>query len=287
MRRLLVLFFAFFCGLIGINAQMVTHVVKKGETVKSIAKKYGVDISDIIHENMDARNGIRVGMILYIPASNLSVIGTDQKKNKNVKVAKQKRSKKTKVNTLSPTQTYGNALVASPQKEKKSLKPKITAKKKLEQEMGKRDISGNISSKRISSFSSLGLTFGNYFGDDIVGMTYGLQGQYFLPNRIGVTLGVGTNYGVLEGESDADIDIRIGPSYVYPLTNNLYVMGTACYTLTLAKRNGASGSVSGANIIPTLGYSFGKIMVAANGILRWRSGGSIGIGAYISVAYSF
>lgn len=134
-----------------------------------------------------------------------------------------------------------------------------------------------------SDFTSVALTFGSDF-TDLVGMTYGIQGQYFLDNGFGATLTVGANYGL---EDDADIAFRVGPSYVYPLTNMFYVMGTACYTLTLADYKGNTGTVSGVSVIPTVGMSFNHIKVGINGDLHWRNGGNFGAGAYISVGYSF
>lgn len=283
MRRLLLLFAVIILGTMSVNAQMVTHVVKKGESVKSIAKKYGVGISDIENENFEVRNGLFVGMILNIPTQNLTGKTTDK-----MKVKKEKKSQRDKsyLNNDNLIKNNDNSLAVKSKNGNNKVKYKSNNVNKQSYDVTKRNVTKASPSEKTVGFSSIGLTFGNYFGDDIVGMTYGLQGQYFLQNRLGVTIGVGTNYGLLEGESDADIDIRLGPSYVYPLTSNLYVMGTACYTVTLAKRNGASGTVSGANIIPTIGYSFGKIKVAANGIVRWRNGGSFGIGAFASICYS-
>lgn len=283
MRRLLLLFAVVVFGIISVNAQMITHVVKKGETVKSIAKKYGVGISDILNENIEAGNGIFVGMILNIPVQNLR--GKDIGKKK-VKMVKKSHSDKRDNNNDASILPNDISIVNVSNKGNIKVRSKSNNVNTQSFDVAKRNFKKDSPSNPNAGFSSIGLTFGNYFGDDIVEMTYGLQGQYFLPNRFGVTLGVGTNYGLLEGESDADIDIRLGPSYVFPLTSNLYVMGTACYTVTLAKRNGASGTVSGANIIPTIGYSFGKIKVAANGIVRWRNGGSFGIGAFASICYS-
>ena len=133
-----------------------------------------------------------------------------------------------------------------------------------------------------SDFTSVALTFGSDFSK-LVGMTYGIQGQYFPCNGFGATLAVGMNYGL---EEDADVMFRVGPSYVYPLTNMFYVMGTACYTLTLAEYQGNSGTVSGISVIPTIGMSFNRIKVGVNVDLRWRNGGNFGAGTYLSVGYS-
>ncbi len=51
------------------DQQYVSHTVEKGETVYSIAKKYGVEESAITKLNPDARESIYEGLILIVPAS--------------------------------------------------------------------------------------------------------------------------------------------------------------------------------------------------------------------------
>ena len=46
-----------------------THKVEKGETVYSIAKKYGVSEEAIYRLNPDAKNGITSSSVLIIPAA--------------------------------------------------------------------------------------------------------------------------------------------------------------------------------------------------------------------------
>lgn len=50
----------------GLNAQEI-HEVKNGETLYSISKKYGVNISDIVKANPKAKRGLRNGMSIVIP----------------------------------------------------------------------------------------------------------------------------------------------------------------------------------------------------------------------------
>ena len=50
----------------GINAQEI-HEVKRGETLYSVSKKYGVTISDIVKANPKAERGLRNGMSIVIP----------------------------------------------------------------------------------------------------------------------------------------------------------------------------------------------------------------------------
>ena len=54
------------CMSFGINAQEI-HEVKRGETLYSVSKKYGVTISDIVKANPKTERGLRNGMSIVIP----------------------------------------------------------------------------------------------------------------------------------------------------------------------------------------------------------------------------
>lgn len=77
MRLMAVIAIAFF-STIYVTAQSVRyHVVKEGETLTSIAKKYSVKKSDIVSMNPDAAKEIFAGMELQIP-SGKSLIYSDE-----------------------------------------------------------------------------------------------------------------------------------------------------------------------------------------------------------------
>jgi membrane-bound lytic murein transglycosylase D len=57
-----------------------THKVKKGESIYTIAKQYGVDISQLKKENNLRRNKIVVGQILKIPSKSQSAVHQPQSK---------------------------------------------------------------------------------------------------------------------------------------------------------------------------------------------------------------
>jgi len=67
-------------GTTNTNKQSFTiHVVKKGETLYSISKKYNVTINDITKFNSEANNGLQIGQKLNIPTN------TPVKEKENVK----------------------------------------------------------------------------------------------------------------------------------------------------------------------------------------------------------
>lgn len=50
------------------NIQTRKHVVKKGETIYSISKKYGLNVNDVLKANRNLSNSnIRIGQLLLIP----------------------------------------------------------------------------------------------------------------------------------------------------------------------------------------------------------------------------
>lgn len=251
------LFFSFALMLASLSMSAQTsksHIVQRGETIESVANKYGISISDLQQANPSTRDYFYAGMKLVIPHKT-NMQNTSQTQSSN-------SSNRTVITTPSSAKTKNNQI--------KTIKQKV-------------HIPTFHSELDGSDFTSVALTFGSDF-TDLVGMTYGIQGQYFLDNGLGATLTVGANYGL---EDDADIMFRLGPSYVYPVTNMFYVMGTACYTLTMGDYNGNTGTVSGVSVIPTIGLSFNHIKVGINGDLHWRNGGDFGIGAYLSIGYSF
>lgn len=63
--------------------QTVTHKVKKGETIYGISKSYGISIDQLIEMNPAARDGLKTGQVLTLPAE-----GADtQESAKSVKPA--------------------------------------------------------------------------------------------------------------------------------------------------------------------------------------------------------
>lgn len=251
------LFFLFILMLASLSMSAQTnqsHTVQRGETIESVAKKYGISVNDLQQANPSAKDYFYAGMKLVIPH-------------------------KTNMQNTTQTQSSNSSnrvVITVPSSAKTKNDPIKTTKQKVQMPTFYSDLDG-------SDFTSVALTFGSDF-TDLVGMTYGIQGQYFLGNGLGATITVGANYGL---EDDADIMFRLGPSYVYPVTNMFYVMGTACYTLTIGDYNGNTGTVSGVSIIPTIGLSFNRIKVGFNGDFHWRNGGDFGIGAYLSIGYSF
>ena len=69
---------------ITLSAQTKVHTVQRGETVASVAKKYGVSVDDLKKANPNINNFFYVGMTLTIPTAKPATQITSQEKGKTV-----------------------------------------------------------------------------------------------------------------------------------------------------------------------------------------------------------
>lgn len=243
-------------------AQTTTsYTVQRGETLESVAKKYGISVDELQQANPLTKEYFYSGMKLTIPSKSTSV----QTQSPNL-------STPSRVNTVAKHPVTSSRVSSL-------TSPRQSSEKSIKKEAKRVSRHSNIKG---SDFTSAGVILG-YDISKLVGLVYGVRGQYFLNNKLGATLDMGFNYGV----SDPDIQIKLGPSYVYPLNDKFYLMGTACYTLTVANYEGNHGAVSGISIIPTAGISIKKFKIGLNLDLRWRNGGGVGAGIFCNVGYSF
>ena len=67
MKRLFITFILFTIAYCVFSQNTVTHIVQRAETIQSIAKTYGVSVTDIQNANSDVKNVLYVGMKLSIP----------------------------------------------------------------------------------------------------------------------------------------------------------------------------------------------------------------------------
>ena len=75
-----IIFFIVGCGSVA-QQQYKSHAVQQGETVYSIAKKYGVSEETIYNLNPDTRRELKVNSVLIVPSNNLISSGSS---NKNI-----------------------------------------------------------------------------------------------------------------------------------------------------------------------------------------------------------
>jgi LysM repeat protein len=75
------------CGSIA-QQQHKSHSVKKGETVYSIAKEYGISEETLYNLNPDAKNGLKVNSVLIIPSNSVISSGTNSNNYRDHKVKK-------------------------------------------------------------------------------------------------------------------------------------------------------------------------------------------------------
>jgi membrane-bound lytic murein transglycosylase D len=109
----------------------VTHKVKKGETIHSIAKRYGMTIKQIMTSNSLKNNKVKIGQILMVDTETVSAKSTknDTKYKLNARNSDKKTDAK-KVNGKKSNSKASAKLKASKKsKTSSSSKNKVSAKK--------------------------------------------------------------------------------------------------------------------------------------------------------------
>lgn len=96
MKYIVTIFFLFLCFSSSILGQ-VTHKIKAGETIESIAKKYGISTSDLLEANPKAKSFTFTGMELTIP-------GTETKKETHISTTSAKASTQTSFDDIHKSQ---------------------------------------------------------------------------------------------------------------------------------------------------------------------------------------
>ncbi len=97
MRKLLVCLIAGFA--LSISAQETkTHIIQRGETIESIAKKYGISEADLKEANPDIKKFYYAGMSIVIPVKAVAV--------ESKSVGSQPYQKRQKVNTAKSNPSY-------------------------------------------------------------------------------------------------------------------------------------------------------------------------------------
>lgn len=64
---------------VSVFAQAVVHTVQRGETLESIAQKYGVTAQDLLNANPDAKEYLYTGMKISIPTVQKTVANNEEK----------------------------------------------------------------------------------------------------------------------------------------------------------------------------------------------------------------
>src|SRR5690606_26289333 len=57
-----------------LDGKFLLHTVKPGETLFSLARNYQLKFDDILDENTEAKEGLKVGMVLKIPTQKVNTI---------------------------------------------------------------------------------------------------------------------------------------------------------------------------------------------------------------------
>lgn len=163
------------------QTSVVTHTIERGETLESIAEKYGVTKEAILQANAAATQFTYVGMELQIPVSQAHPTENEATtQNANDQVLLHPLADNTKSDLPAPSND------ASP-----SLTP--------------------------SNFSQFRITYSGDFDHFDKGV-YAIGGSYFSDSGWGGNFTYGTNLGLVDS-SISIMFFEIGPSYAYTYNN--------------------------------------------------------------------
>lgn len=163
----------------------IKHVVDRGETLASIAKRYSTTESQIIQLNPNARQFIYVGMELVIPQIEKQV--------------------QTKQQIEEPTD---KPLVESTLQHNENPTPKAVSSKP------------HSATYSASDFTSYGISYFAPFDNADQGF-YMLGGEVYYDNGWGIDMKIGFNYGLVNKDY-AGCAFLIGPTYGYAYNKLLF-----------------------------------------------------------------
>lgn len=194
MKRILLS--AFFMLSLSVYAQTVnTHVVGRGETIETVAQKYGISVADLQKANPDTKEYFFAGMKLTIPA-------------RTSNPATSYRS--TTPNTVTAPTDY----TSSPAPSYDSEKTKVS-----------RSSDVNFEEKRFAGANFTCTSFDNF--ED--GSHYGFQTNCLnLENSLfGFTFGFGYNFGLVDVDYST-LEIVLGPNVSYPVNQYISLVLPVC-----------------------------------------------------------
>lgn len=199
------------------------HKIEKGETVESIAQKYGVTVDDIKKANPNAGNYFYVGMSLKIPR----------------KVSEE-------------ATTEGNTAIESTpvlhEKENTEIAGKSLDSNPLIHHTENVDVSKNnnnsISKIDPYDFGYWGFTYNAPFENADLGAYYIEQHVFHTGSGWGVEWGLGANYGLVDSDY-AGILFKAGVTHGWPISEKVLFATSFCF----------DGSYSGTGKYIESGYS--------------------------------
>ena len=224
-----------------------THTLMRGETLESVAKKYGISLEELKKANPGAEKVHYVGMRLIIPQLQAST------------------QEKTEASQNEDYETNTN-IEYSALYEKNSL-------------------------KKLDPFDFT--HFALFYTAPFKAIDYGIVG--FIGNLFGIggtgfggTFSGGWQFkGISSGGGCAKFGL--GPNYCYPISEHVFIYVPICADLYYYTKGIDNSSFSfGLEMLPSIGFKYGKFNFSGGFFLGWVQGSSsITPGLNVSVGYDF
>lgn len=250
-KMILIIFMAFSMSVFAQNT--ITHIVKKGETMESIAKKYGVKVSDILKvspntaKNLKSGKGLIIGQRLNIPP----------KAKKSTSKQKSTTTIQPKVNTNTKSQERSQQIVQSnesiqPISDNRDVQPEINTSSKFQDDK-KVNTTKTWGQEVTPSFlhtnqyqnNLLGTYLGVFyiaqsFQDIKTSGFYGLMAERYGDwDNIGLSIWAGLNVGLIDFDFSS-YSVALGPNYSYQFAERCIAILPASVVLNLDRNDNIS-----------------------------------------------
>lgn len=180
-----------------LRAQEVTHTVQRGETLSSIAGKYGVTVDKLKEANPTTKSYVYVGMKLIIPqaAGSKQAVDKTQKSQGNRSIKEQKVPQK--------------AQVPKVEKSKQKTYKYQSERGQISEGENRKELIDGILSLQNASYASIRAFY--------IPISYGFGLGMEVSDILGIPIGIGASYWNATYKAD---NISIGGS-VYDMTSSI------------------------------------------------------------------
>ena len=252
------------------QTKTVTHEIKRGETIESIARSYGTTVEAIKQANPNAGDYFFAGMKIQVP------VGEKTDKPPETAPAAQSGVKAVTQPTKQPVNVADNT-------EDTAGEP--------QQDSGVED---NDAGLKLRSY--MGLHYMQGFEEGAKG-SYGLSANIMnaYSSYFGISFLLNTNVGIVDAEY-ASANIGIGPNFNYMLSDNWGIFAPLYFTMSwqsvpVIEENGTKTSDEEFNwgfmTTPSIAFYYKKINIGLGFALSWAKGADkLGTGFIANIGYA-
>lgn len=246
MKKILTIVTLFIMAMSAWASEKVEHLVERGETIESIAKKYNVSVQSILDANPNAKTLFYAGMILVIPENTVS---------QSNQIAQQ--PKQNYISDNENNDVEKSAVIANNERNNKTIVP-------------------NTYGVKPSDFNNVWIGYNATFDSFRYGM-YGLGSFNYDDDGWGSTVSVHANFGLVSSDYTTCL-VKFGPVYGSVLSPNVMVsalfrgVGGGYSKIKVddkGKKSSATKFTGGITLTPCINFKFDKLILGLGYEFGW------------------